>query len=1256
MFTPVNPKQSFPTLEAEMLAFWKVNDAFKKSLEIRKDAEEFAFYDGPPFATGTPHYGHLLAGTIKDIIPRYQTMKGKYVERRFGWDCHGLPIENIVEKKLGISGKKQIEDEIGVFQFNEECRKNVFGYVSDWQRVVERMGRWVDMDNDYKTLDTDFMESVWWVFKSLYEKGLIYESNRVVPYCTRCSTPLSNFEVNQGYEDKQDKAVTVKFAVKGNANKYILAWTTTPWTLPANLGLAVGKDIEYAEIRDTASGETYVLASERIKSYYKNEADYTLVRTYPGGCLVGIEYEPVFNDFELQSDDLPKGMSLGEHSYQVVLGHHVTTDSGTGIVHIAPAYGEDDSAIGQKEGLGYVAHIDAVGKTCNLLSNNETYVFDFNEVVIRDLKDRKAVVHIGTIDHSYPHCYRCHTPLIYRGISAWYVSVEKIKEKMLAANAQTAWVPENIRDGRFGKWLEGARDWNISRNRYWGSAMPIWKSEEGDVELCVGSVKELYELNRDFGDIIEKDGTYFYAKTNAPVDIHKHFVDEIRLKDPVTGKTLRRIPEVLDCWFESGSMPYAQKHYPFENRERFEASFPADFICEGLDQTRGWFYTLVVLAAGLFDQPPFKHVIVNGIILAEDGKKMSKSLKNYPDPELLIDKHGADAIRFYILNSPAVKAEDLRFSEAGVEETVKKVILPLWNTYSFFTTYANIDGWEKDRTEVTFVRHGQTDTNLQGRISDGGDNAPLNETGRSQARATGVSLKAKRAEYDVILVSPLDRAQETARIIAEEIGHQGDFQVVPELIERHAGRFSGLPHTSISDHHEKETGEKITHTRYYDIAEMYDGEKKEELQERVEAAYDEIVRQFAGKRILIVAHGGTFRALRTYLYGLSFDDGYRAPGIGNAEAVSLPIRPVTNLLDKWILSRLEKLIGEVTNALDSYDLQTGTRSIVEFMDELTNWYVRRSRRRFWRSENDGDKLSAYETLYEVLTTVSRVLAPFCPFVSDAVYRGLVGGGSTVAALGAGSSPEANFALSVHLADFPEFSRMRYFAPVVESMRKTRSFVELGLALRSRKKIRVRQPLASITIESDLEPYYLDILREELNVKEVIVQNMSDVALAICKPNAKLIGPRFGKAVQEIIQAAKSGNFTLDSHGRATVGEYVLEAGEFEIAYQPKEGVHADIEAGFGTVIAMDTEITRELELEGFARDIVRIIQDMRKDAGYSVNDRITLSISGADEVVSAFGTYIASETLAEFGLPEKPDATSTVEIDGLGSISVAMAR
>lgn len=1240
MFPHTDPKQSFPALENEVIKFWKENRTFQRSLEIREDSPEYVFYDGPPFATGTPHYGHILAGVIKDVIPRYWTMRGRYVERRFGWDCHGLPIENIVEKKLGISGKKDIEDKVGVFEFNEHCRANVFGYVDEWRKVVERTGRWVDMDDDYKTMDRDFMESVWWVFKSVYDKGLIYESHRVVPYCPRCSTPLSNFEVNQGYEDKQDKAVTVKFKVKDSASKYVLAWTTTPWTLPANLGLAVGTDIVYAEIRDNASGDTYVLAKDRVATYYKNPEDYTLVREYPGSCIVGLEYEPLFNEPTHKSElgELPKGQELGRNVYRVVSGHHVTTESGTGVVHIAPAYGEDDFQIGQKEGLGFFSHINATGNVEGLGFGEGEYVFDFNETVIRYLKDTKALVHIGSIDHSYPHCYRCKTPLIYRAVSAWYVSVEKIKEDMLSSNESINWTPEHIKEGRFGKWLEGARDWNISRNRYWGSALPVWKSEDGEV-VVVGSVAELAELSD--GQILEKDGGYVFADTGKEVDIHKHFVDKITIKKD--GKTFTRIPEVLDCWFESGSMPYAQKHYPFENKDRFESAFPADFICEGLDQTRGWFYTLVVLSAALYGHEPFKNVIVNGIILAEDGKKMSKSLQNYPDPMLLLEKHGADAVRFFLMNSPAVRAEELRFSEAGVEETVKKVILPLWNSLSFFTTYANIDGYVPDTTEITYVRHGETDANAGGRLSDGFENSPLNANGLGQAIRAGEELRARGAEFDVIVASPLERAAQTASIIASELGYPHEEIVYDDaIVERKSGKYTGMKHVDIVEEHFQRTGERIEVRHSSKIwANDESAETEAEFCARLERWHADLVERYAGKKILVVAHGGNFRALNRYLRALGHEEAFRGVrGLHNCEIAELPARVLSNPLDKFILGELQTLVAKVSDAFESYDLQKGTRAIVDFLDDLTNWYVRRSRRRFWDNGMTDDKKNAYDTLYRVLVDVSKVLAPFAPFVSEHVFKTLTG------------------KESVHLEMFPTFERCMVSQHLLADMKKAKDLVALGLAVRSKAKIRVRQPLSRLIIGENLEPYYLDILKEELNVKEVVVEDMSKIARKVVKPNARLIGPKFGKDVQAVILAAKSGIFSELEGGRIGVGEFVLEPGEFEVAYEPLDVTGLAVEGGYGTVVALDTVVTDSLRIEGVARDLVRAIQDSRKEAGYAVSDRIRLALlgEGVAPVLEAHRDYLESETLADLvaDLPNA-DVTNTTDTEA-GQVTVKVKK
>lgn len=1048
-FKKVDPKQSFPKLEEEILNFWEEKKIFKKSVENRDWREEFNFYDGPPFATWTPHYWHILAWTIKDVVPRFQTMIWKKVERKFGWDTHWLPIENIVEKKLEIKWKEDIECKVWVFDFNETCRKNVFWYVDEWKKTVARMWRWVDMENDYKTMDTDFMESVWWVFKNIYDKWLIYQWHRVVPYSVWMSTPLSNFEVNQGYKDKQDKTITVKFKVKDSEKKYILAWTTTPWTLPANLWLAVWKDLEYVELMDKSDKNIYILAKERISEYYKNEDDYEILRTYKWSCLVWISYEPIFPDFKAQewSDNLGKEIFLWKNAYKVIAGHHVTTDSWTWIVHIAPAYWEDDYQIWKNEDLGFFSHINDAWKTENLIEDNWIWVFDFNEIVIEKLKKSGDVFKISTINHSYPHCWRSWIPLIYKAISAWYVNVEAIKEKMIENNQKINWVPSDIKNWRMWKWLEWAKDWNISRNRYWWSAIPVWQNEEKTEEICIGSIKELYELNKDFGQIYFENGKYFYTNTKKEVDLHKHFVDEILVKNPKTWNTLKRIPEVLDCWFESGSMPYASKHFMGQDLEKiwdslvskdWKFKFPADFIAEWLDQTRWWFYTLIILWTALFDETPFKNCIVNWIVLAEDWKKMSKSLQNYPAPELIFDKYWADAMRFYLLNSPVVEAQDFRFAETWVEEVVKKVILPLWNTYYFFTTYANIDNFEPK-------------------------------------------------------------------------------------------------------------------------------------------------------------------------------------GLKNRE----------NILDKWLISELNELTLEVRNAFEAYKLKDATKPILKFMDNLTNWYIRRSRKRFWKSENDSDKLQAYETLYLVLVEFTKILAPFMPFISEYIFKNLT------------------WKESVHLEDFPVYDKNLIDLELNEKTETVQKIINLWLSFRANQKIRVRQPLKSIKITESLKDYYNEIIKEELNVKEIIVVDGSTLAKKICKPNWRNIWPKFWKDVKFIISEAKAWNFTELPNWNVKVWDFELDANDFDLVYEANEE-NSKIESGFWMVIAMDDKITEELKQEWFSRDIVRHIQEARKEADYMVDDRIFINIFSEElnETIKNFKEYIENETLSKFDENLKnPDLEKEIEIE-----------
>ena len=1017
MLEPVSNKVNFPGMEQEVLRFWEKHDTFKKSLEIRKNAPEFVFYDGPPFATGLPHYGHLLAGTIKDIVPRYQTMRGRYVERRFGWDCHGLPVEYEMEQELKISGKRDIE-KMGVDVFNEKCRSIVLRYTREWRQIVSRMGRWVDFDHDYKTMDKPYMESIWWVFKSLWDKGLVYEGHKILPYCPRCATPLSNFETNQGYEEVQDPAITVRFALAGQSAAagrpctYILAWTTTPWTLPSNLALAVGATIRYVKVRD--GQDIYYLAKDRLPVYYKKPEQYELLEEVDGSALVGLKYEPLFPYFK---DAAAQG------AFRVFAADFVSTEDGTGVVHIAPGFGEDDYRLGQAEGLPAVCPVDEEGRFTSAVPDYVgREVKEADADIMRRLKDEGKLVHRGTIQHSYPHCWRCDKPLIYKAISTWFVKVEQIRDRLLATNGQTQWVPDHLRDGRFGKWLEGARDWAISRNRYWGAPLPVWRNREGET-VCVGSVGELEKLSGKKLD-----------------DLHKHFVDKVEIPSAKRGKPLRRIPEVLDCWFESGSMPYAQSHYPFENKARFEAHFPADFIAEGLDQTRGWFYTLMVLSTSLFDKPAFMNVIVNGLVLAEDGRKMSKRLKNYPDPVYMLDTYGADALRLYMISSPVVRAEDLCFSEEGVKHALRHLLIPWWNAYAFFVTYARVDHWSPE-------------SKVQGP--------------RSQ-----------------------------------------------------------------------------------------------------------------------------------------------------------------NLLDRWIHSSLERLTQEVVAAMDGYDLQRAVRPFVRFLEDLTNWYIRRSRRRFWKSADDQDKACAYATLYELLVRLCKIAAPFVPFTSEAIYRNLR----------TEDMPE-----SVHLCDFPVSSGAGRDTDLEAQMDDVITVARMGRQIRAERNLKVRQPLKGLHVvcrdAARLERIgaLKDLIAEELNVREVwLSAKETDLASFSAKANFSRLGPRLGTGVKKAAAAIQK----LDSSalcdlldGKALAlqvdGEALeLSPDDLVIERKPKEGLAVASEGS--VVVALEVDLTQELVREGLAREFVNKVQSLRKAADLDVAQRIRITFSGDEAVREAVGeheAYIRNETL-----------------------------
>ncbi|HMP88803.1 MAG TPA: isoleucine--tRNA ligase [Kiritimatiellia bacterium] len=1019
MFKPVSNKVNFPKMEEDILRFWEAGQIFEKSLKNRESAKPFVFYDGPPFATGLPHYGHLLAGTIKDIIPRYMTMRGHYVQRRFGWDCHGLPIEALAQEALGLAGAGAIK-EAGIDVFNEKCRSMVLTYVSEWRKTVTRMGRWVDFDNDYKTMDATFMETIWWVFKQLWDQNRIYRAYRIMPYSWKLTTPLSNFEANSNYKQVQDPDITVRLRITSGRNPlagesvplFALVWTTTPWTLPENLALCAGPDIDYVIVSDNSSGDRYLLAEARLSAYYKKEEDYTVLAKLKGRELAGWTYEPLFEYFR-----------QAPNAFRILNDGFVSTEDGTGIVHLAPAYGEDDYRVCRTESIELV---DPLDDECRFTEAIPEYAGmfckDADKLIIKRLKDEGKLIRHGTIVHSYPFCERTDTPLIYRAIDAWYVRVEDLRDDLVKQNDSVYWMPGYVGEKRFGNWLKDAKDWNISRNRFWGSCIPVWVSEDGSDMICVGSISELEKLSGQ-----------------KVTDLHKHIVDKITFEKD--GKRYKRTPEVLDCWFESGSMPYAQHHYPFDNADRFEACFPADFIAEGLDQTRGWFYTLLIISTALFKKSAFKNVVVNGLVLAEDGRKMSKRLKNYPDPNHILSSHGADALRLYMIYSPVVRAEDLCFSEHGVVHSLRHLLIPLWNAYSFLVTYANIDGWTPEKSR----------------------NLPASD----------------------------------------------------------------------------------------------------------------------------------------------------------------------NVLDQWISSSMERLNQEVVKALDGYDLQSSIKPFVQFIEDLTNWYIRRSRRRFWKSSNDTDKLQAYRTLYDVLLRLCKIAAPFVPFISEEIYQNL----RTV------KMPE-----SVHLCDFPLADPALRNVELEARMEAVLEVVGLGRQLRTEHNLKVRQPLAGIHIVShrqenvDHAEALKELILDELNVKTAhFSRHESALAELSAKANFKRLGARIGAKVQKVNAAVRqlSGealdqlldgkplNLDIDGETIAIDPEDVL------IDRKPREGLA--VSAGTHFVIALDTALNEALVKEGLAREFVNKVQNMRKTADLDIAQRIHVKYEGDSVILDAVANhfeYISAEVLA----------------------------
>lgn len=1010
-------QETFDEREKRILQFWEERAIFQQSIEEKKDAERFVFYDGPPFATGLPHYGHLLAGTIKDVVPRYKTMKGYYAPRRFGWDCHGLPVENEIQKTFNLSEARSIED-FGIGRFNEECRKIVLRYTEEWKSTVLRMGRWVDFNQTYRTMDKTFMESVWWVFKELFNRGFVYEGYKVMPFSAKLGTPLSNFEAGENYKEVDDPSLTVLFPIEGEKEGYFVAWTTTPWTLVSNLALMVHPEREYVKVQVPGDERLFILAKERVSLYFP---DATVVATYLGKELEGKKYHPLFDYF--------KG------AFRVIMEPSVAIDEGTGIVHAAPAFGEVDFYACQREGIDPVCPVDNNGLFLSPIDEYKgQFVKDADKDIIRRLKEKHRVLKHETCHHRYPFCWRSDTPLIYKAVTTWFVAVEKIKGGLLESNKEIHWTPGYIKEGRFGKWLEGARDWAISRNRYWGTPIPLWRAEDGEV-ICIGSVQELEEL---IGQKID--------------DIHRHFIDDLTFQK--NGKIYKRIPEVFDCWFESGSMPYAQDHYPFENRDLFEKNFPADFIAEGLDQTRCWFYVLTVLSTALFKRPAFKNVIVNGIILAEDGAKMSKRLRNYPDPVEVIHKYGADAIRLYMLDSPAAKASDLRFSEKGVELVLRQVLIPFWNAYSFFVTYARIYKWK--------------------------------------------------------------------------------------------------PTT---------------------------------------------------------------------------------------------MKPATTI-DQWILSLLGKLIEEVEAGLDDYDLTRAVKPFVGFIDQLTNWYIRRSRRRFWADEDTVDRQSAFATLYTVLIELSKIAAPFVPFISEAIYQNL---------------KDSSMKESVHLCSYPAIHPEWRVKELEEAMEAVQVVVSLGHALRKEHKVKVRLPLPEVHIactDSHVLKFLEEqrhLVEEELNVKAAILTTDEKQFVELKpKPNFRILGKKVGSKmplVQKMVAALpqeylkkllKGEEISLDLDGETIT----LNAEEVQVERHVKEGLIAANEGIF--TVALNTTLTEELEIEGLARELINKINTMRREADFAVTDRIHIHIDSTPRLnrcLEAWGKMIQEEVLA-LQIHIGPNSGQTWDLNG----------
>ena len=1022
----VSGQVSFPQLEEDVLRSWEKNRTFARSKEKRRGCEEYIFYDGPPFANGLPHHGHILANTIKDVVPRYWTMRGYHVDRRFGWDCHGLPVEYEIEKRENFKGRQDIL-QIGVERFNHMCRESVMHYAKEWQRTITRLGRWVEWDNQYRTMDLEFMESVWWVCKTLATKNLLYRDYKVVPYSPRITAVLSNFEANQNYKEIQDPAIVVKMKAR-DEDAFFLIWTTTPWTLVSNLALAVGKDIPYVRIKDKTSGENYYLAAARLDALYPQTDTYHLEEKLVGAELADRSYTPLYPYAKDKTS-----------AFKIIVADFVTTTEGTGIVHMAPAFGEDDYRVCRKQGITIFDPLDDEGRfTAQTDEFSGLFVKDADKPIIKGLKARGLILRHDTIMHRYPFCERTDTPLIYRAVPAWYVAVEKIRDRLCAHNTKINWVPAHLQQGRVGNWLREARDWAISRNRFWGTPLPIWTCDRDcDGMIVVGSVAELERLSSERAN-----------------DLHKHTVDKLQIPCQVCGAQMNRVPEVLDCWFESGSMPCAQNHYPFTQKTKPP---PAHFIAEGLDQTRGWFYTLSVLATALFDQPAFLNVVVNGTILDEQGKKMSKRHRNYTPPDDLMHRYGSDSVRLYLLNSPLLRAEDLRFSDKGVVDTVRTMLLPLWNACSFLTTYAEADGWTP---RLDLVNGGQVATD--------------------------------------------------------------------------------------------------------------------------------------------------------------------------------------NKLDRWIISKLQTLSKEVHAHMEGYRLNQTVPKLVEFIDTLTNWYIRLNRRRFW-GENTQIDDAAFSTLYYVLLNFCKILAPFAPFITDRIYQALTAGLQLTED-------------SVHLTDMPVFVAEQWQPQLETRLDLVKTVIELGRRARAQHKIKTRQVLARarvIATKDDIAEFS-HLIKSELNVKDVDFSAAEEKYVDWqLKPDLKKLGPRLGnklKTVRDKLAAINTSQTKIKKFWQTVLDDDCvietvrLSRDDFMIERHPKanmRGKQTAIETAGGVTLLLDLELSPELVREGLAREVVNRIQKSRRECDLQVSDRIEIALLADADItaaVEACREYICRETLTtklDF-VPPKP--------------------